>query len=95
MKLKNDEALADIGTTDYFLKEGAPANDIKIDPKPIKPEMPNGAYEKSTHMCELRIPGLPKELRKGHIVPSLSHLSLLSMKKNATGGVRLYSTKIL
>jgi hypothetical protein len=48
--------------------------------------MPNGSVEKSTHTCYLRIPGLPKKLRKGHIVPDLSHSSLVSIKNLCKGG---------
>ena len=33
--IKNDEALADSGTTDHFLKEGAPADNVKPNPNPI------------------------------------------------------------
>ena len=68
-----DEALADSGTTDHFLKEGAPAENVRPNPNPISIEMPNGKIEKSTHTCELRISDLPKELREEHIVPGLSH----------------------
>lgn len=32
------------------------------------------------------MPGLPKELRKGHVVPSLSHSSLVSIKRLCRGG---------
>ena len=83
---KKDEALADSGTTDHFMKEGAPVDNIKPADPPIQIKMPNGVYEKSTHTCELRIPGLPKKLREGHIVPGLSHSSLLSVKKLTRGG---------
>ena len=51
--------------------------------------MPNVSVEKSTHTCYLRIPGLPKKVRKGHIVPSLSHSSLVSIKKLCKGGCKV------
>jgi len=76
-KPKDNEAITDTGTTDYFLREEAPCDEKEIAKKPIEIEMPNGAIEKSTHTCYLRIPGLPKELRKGHGVPGLSHSSLV------------------
>ena len=83
---RDDEALADSGCTDHFMKAGAPV-DQKIPAKnPIQIKMPNGAYEKSTHTCVLRIPGLPEKLREGHVVPGLSHSSLLSIKKLTRGG---------
>ena len=48
--------------------------------------MPNSTHEKSTHTCYLRIPGLPKELRKEHIALGLSHSSLVSIKRLCKGG---------
>ena len=63
-KPSNNEAIADSGTTNHFLKEEAPAEETEKASNPVKIEMPNGTVEKSTHMCYLRIPGLPKELRK-------------------------------
>ena len=78
-KPRNNKAIADTGTTDHFLKEGAPCDEKEIATNPIEIEMPNGSIERSTHTCYLRIPGLPKKLRKGHIVPSLSHSSLASI----------------
>ena len=68
------------------MKEGAPVDNIQPADPPIQIKMPNGVLEKSTHTCELRIPGLPKKLREGHIVPGLSHSSLLSIKKLTRGG---------
>ena len=85
-KLDKDQAIADTGTTDHFLKKDAPAEEIEEAIKPIEIEMPNGTVEKSSHTCYLRIPGLPKELRKGHIVPGLSHSSLVSIKMLCRGG---------
>jgi len=88
-KPKDNEAITDTGTTDYFLREEAPCDEKEIAKKPIEIEMPNGAIEKSTHTCYLRIPGLPKELRKGHGVPGLSHSSLVSIKKLCKGGCKV------
>ena len=85
-KPRSGEGIGDTGTTDHFLKKDAPADDIQTAENPIEIEMPNKTSEKSTHTCYLRIPGLPKELRKGHIVPGLSHSSLVSIKKLCQGG---------
>ena len=63
-KPRDTEAIADTGTTDHFLKEGAPCDEKEIATHPIEIEMPNGSVERSTHTCYLRIPGLPKKLRK-------------------------------
>jgi len=85
-KPKLNKAIGDTGTTGNFVLPGAPVDDIKVATKPIEIEMPNGIIEKSTHTCYLRIPGLPKELREAHIVPGLSHSSLISIKKLCKGG---------
>ena len=89
-KSRDNEGIGDTGTTDHFLKEGAPADEIEIAENPIEIEMPNGTIERSTHTCFLRIPGLPKELRKGHIISGLSHSSLVSIKKYAKEDGKLY-----
>ena len=65
-KPKVNEAIGDTGTTLNFVLPGALINDIKVAENPIEIEMPNGAIDCSTHMCYLRIPGLPKELREAH-----------------------------
>ena len=64
---------------------------IKVEEHPIEIEMPNGSIERSTHTYYLRIPGLPKELRETHIVPGLSHSSLVSIKKYAEEDALLFS----
>ena len=92
-KPRDDEGIGDTGTIDHFLKEGAPADEKEEATNPIKIEMLNGTIERSTHTCYLRIPGLPKELRKGHIVPGLSHSSLVSIKKSCQGGCEVIFKK--
>ena len=59
-KPQDNEAIADTGTTDNFLKEGAPCDEKEPAVNPIENEMPNGTVERSTHTCYLIIPGLPK-----------------------------------
>ena len=85
-KPKLSEAIGDTGTTGHFIRPGAPVDNIKIATQPIEIEMPNGEIERSSHTCHLRIPNLLKELREAHIVPGLSHSSLISIKKLCRGG---------
>ena len=80
-KPKLNEAIADTGTTGHFILPGAPMDDIRPAARPIEIEMPNGTTEKSTHTCQLRIPDVPREAKEAHVVPGLSHLSLISIKK--------------
>ena len=67
-KPRINEAIGDTGTTWNFVLPGTPVNDIKVAENSIEIGMPNGAIERSTHTCYLRIPGLPKQLREAHIV---------------------------
>ena len=85
-KPSNDEGIGDTGTTDHFLKEGAPVDVTEVETNPMEIGMPNGTIEKSTYTCYLRIPSLPKEFQKGQIAPGLSHSSLVSIKKLCQGG---------
>ena len=63
-KPRDDEGIGDTGTTDHFLKEGAPADEITLAENPIEIEMPNGTIERSTHTCYLRIAGLLKKYKE-------------------------------
>ena len=90
IKPRINEAIGDTGTTGNFVLPGAPVDDIKVAENSTEIEMPNGAIERSTHTCYFRIPGLPKELRKAHIVTGLSHSSLVSIKKCRGGCVVIF-----
>ena len=80
-KPKLNQAIGDTGTTGNFVLPGSPVDDIKEAENPNEIEMTNESISKITHTCYLRIPELPKELREAHIVPDLSHSSLISIKK--------------
>ena len=80
-KPKINEAIADTGTTGHFILPGAPMDDVQPATQPIEIEMPNGTTEKSTHTCQLRIPAVPKETKETHVVPGLSHSSLICINK--------------
>ena len=54
-----NEDLVDSATTNYFIIPDVPINNIIEAENPIKINMPNSIIEKSTHMCTLRITGLP------------------------------------
>ena len=44
-----DEGIEGAGTTDHFLKEEAPADNIKEAINPIEIEIPNGMHKTHTH----------------------------------------------
>ena len=81
-----NEAIADTGTTGHFMLPGAPMDDVQPAKHPIEIEMPNGTTERSTHTCQLQIPSVPKEVKEAHVVPGLSHSSLVLIKKLFKGG---------
>ena len=59
--------------------EGIPVNNRRIATKPLSINLPDGAKVKSTHCCDIAIPGLPTILT-GHIVPSLTIASLIGVR---------------
>ena len=71
-------ALSDSGATSHFITEGAPVLNKRIDTNPITIRLPDGATLQSTHTCNLDLPGIHPEATRAHIVPGLTHASLLS-----------------
>ena len=84
-----DMAISDSGATAHFLVEGAPAVNITPAKNPLSILLPNGKRIKSTHTCNLDIPWLPAHMTEAHIVPGLSHLSLISTRKFCDAGCRV------
>ena len=81
-----DMAISDSGATGHFLVEGAPAINIQPANKPIQIVLPNGKSIRSTHTCNLNILWLPSHMTEAHIVPGLSHSSLISTRKFCDAG---------
>ena len=82
-------ALSDSGATAHFLMEGAPATNVQVATSPIRITLPNGKTIKSTHTCNLDIPWLPSSVTEAHIVPGLSHSSLISTRKFCEAGCKV------
>ena len=72
---KMSHAIMDTGATAIFIMEGTPVANKRIATKPLTNNLPDGSKIKSTHCCDITIPGLPKIIM-GHIVLSLSIASL-------------------
>jgi hypothetical protein len=53
--------------------------------KPLNINLPDGRMIKSTHVCDLEIPGLPYVL-EGHIVPDLTVALLIGIQKSCKMG---------
>ncbi len=70
-------AISDTGATGHFLTTDAPVCNKQIAANPISILLPNGATLRSTHTCELAIPGLRTSATKAHVVPAAVHRSFL------------------
>jgi hypothetical protein len=73
------QAIADTGTTSIFLMEGINVKNKRPATKPPTINLPNGRQVKSTHICDIDIPGLPTMLM-GHIVPNLAIALLFGIR---------------
>jgi hypothetical protein len=56
---------------------------------PLKIKLPDGSFIESTHTCNLDIPWLPAHMTEAHIVPGLSHSSLISTRKFCDAGCKV------
>ena len=74
-------AILNSGATGHFLVEGAPIVNKRIAIKPITITLLSGSTIQSTHTCNINITWLPYRVTEAHIVPGLSHASLISTRK--------------
>ena len=81
-----EHAISDSGATSHFMIEGAAVINIQVDTSPITITLPDGATLHSTHTCNLDIPWLPATVTAAHIVPGLSHSSLISTRRFCDAG---------
>ena len=72
-------AIADTGSTGNFFTVDTPVLNKCPAVHPIAIHNPNGTVMHSTHEAELDMPSLPLAARKGHIVPDLASLPLVSI----------------
>ena len=63
-------AITDTGTASIFVMEGVNIHNKQPAKKPLTINLLDGRQVKSTHVCDINIPGLPTTLI-GHIVPKL------------------------
>jgi hypothetical protein len=86
------EAIADIGATSILSMEGTPVKNLRPATKQLTTGLPNGSQVKSTHLCNITIPGLAIVLT-GHIVPRLSIASLIGIRVLYKAGCTVVFTK--
>ena len=80
IKIAVDMAVADSGATCHFILSGTEVTNMKFSDNPLTINLPDGTQLKSTHTCEINVPWIPKSTRSVHIVPGMSHTSLVSIK---------------
>ena len=80
-----DHAIADTGATSIFIMDGVDVVNKRIAPTPLTINLPDGKKVKSSHVCDVTIPGLPTILL-GHIVPSLTVASLIGIRPLCKAG---------
>jgi hypothetical protein len=72
--------------------EGTPCKNICPAIRPLTINLPDSTKVKSTHTCDITIPGLPKVL-VGHVVPKLTIASLIGIKVLCDTGCKVLFTK--
>jgi hypothetical protein len=82
-------AISDSGATAHFLLENAAVVNKRRAIQPLSIKLPDGTIIKSSHTCNLDIPWLPKQMTEAHIVPGLSHSSLISTRKFCDAGCKV------
>ena len=81
-----DMGISDSGATGHFLVAGAPVTNKRIATKPNQITLPDGNKIWSSHTCNLDIPWLPHDMTAAHIVPGLSHASLIATRQFCDAG---------
>jgi hypothetical protein len=81
------QAIADTGATSIFFMEGVDVKNKRPATKPLTINLPDGRQVKSTHICDIDIPGLPTMLT-GHIVPNSAIASLFGIRVLCKAGCK-------
>ena len=79
LRLDTNDAIADSGATQIFVMDGTPVINKRPTTHPLKVALADGRIVFSTHMCDIKIDGLPTVLT-GHIMPDLSIASLVGIR---------------
>jgi hypothetical protein len=90
-KISSTHAVADTGATSVLVMADTPMKNVQIATNLLNINLPDGKMVHSTHICDVKIPGLPHML-KGHIVPALNVASLISIQILCKVGCRAVFT---
>ncbi len=86
--IATNQAIANTGATSIFIMEGADVDNKRIGTDPLTINLPDGKKVVSTHVCDIKIPGLPTMLM-GHILPSLKVASLIEIRPLCKAGCKV------
>ena len=90
--IKMNQAITDTSATSIFIMEGTPVSNLQPLSQLLTINLPDSSKVKSTHMCDITIPGLPTILT-GHIVPKLTIASLIGIRVLCKAGCSVLFTK--
>jgi hypothetical protein len=90
-RLTMDNAIADSGATQIFIMDDTPVVNKHPTMCPLKVLLADGRQVMSTHMCDIRIIGLPVVLT-GHIILDLSIASLFGIRVLTEAGCKVTFT---
>ncbi len=79
LTIATTHAIADIRATSIFIMDGVDVVNKRVATNPLRINLPDGRQVKSTHTCDIDIPGLPTVLT-GHVVPHLAVASLIGIR---------------
>jgi hypothetical protein len=86
------QAIADMGATSIFVMERMPIHNLRPAIHPLTINLLDGSKVKSTHTCNITIPGLPTVL-VGHVVPKLAIATLIRIRVLCDAGCEVMFTK--
>jgi hypothetical protein len=86
--LANVTVIADTGATAIFIMDNADVDNKCIATKPLKINLLDSTTIWSTHVWDIKIPGLPQILT-GHIIPSLKIASLIGIQPLCKAGCKV------
>jgi hypothetical protein len=92
MSFAKTHAVADTGATSLFVMEGFKMSNVQIATNPLSINLTNDAIVKSTHTCNIEIPGLPTVLT-GHIIQGLTMASLVGIRILCNAGCTVTFTE--
>ena len=79
IKIAKKNSIAEAGATKTFFLPATPVKNVQPAGKPISINISDRSKLRSSHTCNLDIEGIPEKENFAHIVPGLSHASLISI----------------